>query len=346
MTPIGYKEERERDLHYRALERTSLRLAITDSDGIIIYANPSFLKSAGMANDKLIGLNIDSFLLSDELKPVLEELRLLQREGEICSREILVRNSKNPDLFQDVSISSLHENDEPAHFLFEFRDFQDESVREAQLKKMLNERETLIKEIHHRVKNNLAVISGLLTLQKYTYEDDRLFELLSDSEMRIKSMALIHEKLYRSTTLSSIELSAYLEDLIDSIRQTLTKRTNISIEVVCESIQLNVNQAVPSALIVNEIISNSYKYAYPDNRKGVIRVNAFKKEKKIHFIVEDNGVGLPDDFEERRVSSLGFTIIDTLVNQLEAELKVESGQGTRLHFYFKQEIRLTSGLKN
>lgn len=336
MKPIGYKEQIEGHLFYKALESTSIRLLITDSDWIVVYVNPSFLKSCGRGKDEVLGRKISSFLEIEQFKPLLEEVKTLNKKGKLYQKKIRAGYKNAPELYFEATIQPF-ENRDSAHFLFEFYEISERTKREKTLKNKLKERETLIKEIHHRVKNNLAVISGLLTLQKYTYEDDRLFELLSDSEMRIKSMALIHEKLYRSSTLSSIELSAYLEDLIDSIRQTLTKRTNISIEVDCESIYLNVNQAVPSALIVNEIISNSYKYAYPDNRKGVIRVNAFKKEKKVHFIVEDNGVGLPDDFEERRISSLGFTIIDTLVNQLDAELIVESENGTRLHFFYDWE---------
>jgi PAS domain S-box-containing protein len=336
MKPIGCKEEAEGQLFYRAAEVTPIRLLITDSEGIVVYANPSFLKLSGISKAEVLGSTVSSFLETDKLKSVLEEVKTLQNEGEVYRKSLRVGYKNAPQLNYEVTIQPL-ENTDTTHFLFEFFEPENVTKREDELERMLNERETLIKEIHHRVKNNLAVISGLLTLQKFSYEDDRLFELLSDSEMRIKSMALIHEKLYRSSTLASIELSAYLEDLIESIRQTLTKRTNISIEVDCESIHLNVNQAVPSALIVNEIISNSYKYAYPDNRNGVIRVHVFKEEKKIHFIAEDDGVGLPDDFEERRVSSLGFTIIDTLVSQLEAKLNVKSDNGTRLHFYYKHE---------
>lgn len=336
MNPIGYKEEIEDHLFYKALESTSTRLLITDSDRIVVYANPSFLKSSGTVKDEVIGRKISSLLETDQLIPLPEEVNTLQKKGKAYQKKIRASYKNVPELYHEVTIQPFESSDS-IYFLLEFFEPEEVTKSKKKLKKMLKERETLIKEIHHRVKNNLAVISGLLTLQKFSYEDDRLFELLSDSEMRIKSMALIHEKLYRSSSLSSIELSAYLEDLIDSIRQTLTKRTNILIEVDCESIHLSVNQAVPSALIVNEIISNSYKYAYPDHRKGVIRVDVFKKEKKIHFIIEDDGVGLPDDFEERRALSLGFTIIDTLVNQLDAKLSVESNNGTRLHFYYEQE---------
>jgi len=337
MKPIDCKRKLKNHLYFKALEATSMGVVITDSDGDIQYVNPSFIKSSGMGRDKLIGRNILTLSANTDHESRLEEVWFSIKDGKKWNEKIVIKNKNNSVVFNEAAIRPIAEKGEGSYFLFEFFEVQESSERETKLKKLLTERETLIKEIHHRIKNNLAVISGLLTLQKFTYDDDRLFVLLSDSEMRIKSMALIHEKLYRSETLSSIEFSTYLEDLIQSIRQTLTKRTNISISVNCESIELNINQAVPSALIVNEIISNSYKYAYPDNRKGVIRVEVFKHENKLHFEVEDDGVGLPDNFEEKRKSSLGFTIIDTLVSQLEADLQIESNHGTRILFSYDYE---------
>ena len=305
--------------------------------GEITWSNESMNKLLCSDEKNIEGLNFltlaQNFRSRQFVDSFWHELKTGQKwEGIFFNFE----NEKGTPLSVYLTVTPIEENESNPEFLAIATLVADSKSKIGQLQEQLHDRETLIKEIHHRVKNNLAVISGLLTLQKYNYDDERLFALLTDSEMRIKSMALIHEKLYKSTTLSTIDFSTYMTDLVDTIAQTFAKKTNLSISVNCEPIQLSMEQAIPSALIVNEIISNSVKYAFPEKMEGNIHTEIVEQDNKVQIMVEDDGVGLPDDFEKRRKSSLGYTIIDTLIQQLEADLAIESKSGTRLYFVFEK----------
>lgn len=308
-----------------------------DREGIIVWSNKSMNKLLSPDKGSIEGLDFLSLAATHRSKQFMDSFwNELKTETKWEGTFFNFKDDRGTPLSVYLTVSPVSSDNGISEYVAIATVIPDSKPKISELHEILHDRETLIKEIHHRVKNNLAVISGLLTLQKYNYDDERLFALITDSEMRIKSMALIHEKLYKSTTLSSIDFSTYMTDLVDTIAQTFAKRTYLSITVNCEPIQLSMEQAVPSALIVNEIISNSVKYAFPENMKGNIHTEIVEQDNKVQVMVEDDGVGLPDDFEERRKSSLGYTIIDTLIQQLEADLSIESKHGTRLYFVFEK----------
>lgn len=201
----------------------------------------------------------------------------------------------------------------------------EETIREA-----LAEKETLLSEIHHRVKNNLAVVSGLLELQALQANNEDLSRQLLDSTMRIKSMASIHEQLYQSKSFSHINLGNSLEQLIRTIVSTY--QTAIDIELIFdnEDVFLNMNKTVPCSLIVNEVITNIMKHAFTGYKMGTIHTTISEKEDQITISVTDNGSGLPDDFGEESKKNMGLFLIETLTNQLEGK-----------HFYSSENNRTT-----
>lgn len=213
-------------------------------------------------------------------------------------------------------------------------DISDRINMEKELKKSLREKEVLLQEIHHRVKNNLAVVSGMLQIQRYKSDNPTIDNLLQDSESRIKTMALIHEKLYKSESLSSISFNHYLRDLIRSIDESIAENKQIKLTIDCADIQLNVNQAVPAALIVNEILNNSVKHAFFGDQKGIISISVHLQDKNLTVQINDNGRGLPEDFKLADQSSMGFTIVRTLLKQLHARYEFNSGPGTCFSFTF------------
>jgi PAS domain S-box-containing protein len=189
----------------------------------------------------------------------------------------------------------------------------------------LKEKEILLQEVHHRVKNNLQVISSLMSLQKSFLKDPTLIQVLEESQSRIATMSYIHESLYRHTDFSSISFAEYLQRLSTNlIHSYSTPDCDVTLQSSFEDVYLTLDQAIPSGLIVNELVSNALKYAFKGREKGVVLLRVAKKDNMIEIEVRDDGVGLPEDLNLKKNKSLGLYLIQALVEQLEAELVVES----------------------
>ena len=194
----------------------------------------------------------------------------------------------------------------------------------------LKEKEILLKEVHHRVKINLQVISSLMSLQKSFVKDPTLVQVLEESQSRISTMSYIHESLYRHTDFSSISFADYLQRLSTNlIHSYSTPDCEVTLQSAFEDVYLTLDQAIPSGLIVNELVSNSLKYAFKGRKRGVVFLRVAKIEGNIEIEVRDDGVGLPDDFSLNKNESLGLYLIQALSEQLEAELVVESTKDGR-----------------
>ncbi len=202
----------------------------------------------------------------------------------------------------------------------------------------LVEKDSLLKEIHHRVKNNLQMVSSLLSLQTKNTRSKAAIEALEEGKSRVKAMALIHQKLYQNEDLSVIEMQGYIESLINSVQSVFKKGGhNINITIDAEGVELDIDRAIPFGLILNELVSNSFKYAFPDDHANPkIYIHLRKNGQEGFFEYVDNGIGLPDDSEERANSSMGIRLINRLVNQLQSKLNIDkSSDGVRFYFNFK-----------
>jgi len=210
-------------------------------------------------------------------------------------------------------------------------------IAEEKIKASLKEKETLLHEIHHRVKNNMAVISSLLSLQASSMNDEKLTTALMDSKNRVQSMTAIHETLYQSENLSSIDMKTYLSKLTRAVAQNYGIGSKVNIKVESEDILITVKQASPLGLIVNELITNSYKYAFPDNKEGEIKLGFKKKEDQIELIYADNGIGMPKDFDWHEAKSMGLNLVKILAeDQLSGSVQLIRGQGTCFIIKFKK----------
>lgn len=201
----------------------------------------------------------------------------------------------------------------------------------------LVEKDSLLKEIHHRVKNNLQMVSSLLSLQTKNTRSKAAIEALEEGKSRVKAMALIHQKLYQNDDLSVIEMQGYIESLINSVQSVYKKGGhNISITIDAEGTELDIDRAIPFGLILNELVSNSFKYAFPENdENGKIYIHLRKNGDQGYFEYTDNGVGLPEDSDERAHSSMGIRLINRLVNQLQSKLNIDRQvEGVRFWFNF------------
>jgi PAS domain S-box-containing protein len=218
------------------------------------------------------------------------------------------------------------------------RNISDRKRAEAQIQTSLHEKEVLLKEIHHRVKNNLYVISNLLDLQSDTIDDPQLLSLFSDSQMRIQSMALIHEQLYQSDNLGQIDFADYLQRLINNLFFSFGEEVGDVHSVLdVEPITLNLETAIPCGLIVNEIVTNAFKHAFPQGRSGEIRIRLFADaEQRLHLQLTDNGVGIPSDLDWENSPSLGLRLVRILAQQLKATLGFKGNAGTTVELVFSQ----------
>ncbi len=208
-----------------------------------------------------------------------------------------------------------------------------------QLQDSLGEKEILLKEIHHRVKNNLQIISSLLNLQSRNLEDEAIQDAVWEGQSRVKSMALIHQMLYQSEQLSNIPFQDYLEQLSSTLSTMYRGRGEISCRVDAKGIELDIDTAIPLGLIVNELVSNAYKYAFPDVRKGLLEIILQRKDSGEYCLeVRDNGIGIPDGVTPETGSSLGLRLVSILTRQLNGEISFENERGTAIIIIFTEAM--------
>ena len=211
-----------------------------------------------------------------------------------------------------------------------------ERKRAEQIKVSLREKEVLLQEIHHRVKNNLQVISSLLSLQSGYIEDKQAIEMIEESQNRIKSIALIHEQLYQSKDLARIDLTKYIRHLVaDLFRSYGVNSETITLKINIDNILLDMDTAIPCGLIINELASNSLKHAFPAGKGGEIRIDLHSdKDNQFTLIISDNGVGFPGGLDFRDTKSLGLQLVNTLVDQLGGTIELHSNGGTEFKLAF------------
>jgi PAS domain S-box-containing protein len=220
-------------------------------------------------------------------------------------------------------------------------DITEQKRKEIQLKQLLEEKENLLLEVHHRVKNNLAIVSGMMQLQMYSEGDERVRERLMDSVGRIKTMASIQETLYKSKSFTSLKIDEELNNLLEEIQSQFDPEYNIQVDLSTKEVELNVNQGIPLALIVFEIVSNAMKHAFNGINEPKIKVILKNLKDSVTLKIEDNGVGLPNEinkFEETK--TLGLTITSALCEQIGAVPKLEFDEnGTRFEISFVKSSR-------
>jgi PAS domain S-box-containing protein len=207
---------------------------------------------------------------------------------------------------------------------------------EDQIRTSLREKEVLLQEIHHRLKNNMQVISSLLSLQSNYVNDPRTFAIFQDSQNRVRSMALVHEKLYRSQDLTRIDFSEYIQELavfLFQAQQATSQQITLNIEA--DQVFIDLDQAIPCGLILNELISNALKHGFPDGNKGELRVWLKTSDpQQLNLIVADNGIGLPAHVDIHSPDSLGLQLVNSLVNQLGGTVEFRRKAGTEVQIKF------------
>ena len=312
-----------------------------DVDGHCIYTNPRWETITGLSYADSAGDGWLQFIHEDSRIEFLKGWKPVAATEYGFSKEFRL----NVDVGDDGAqrwvrslITALRTGDgKVTGYVGTLEEITESKHSESLIRASLEEKELLLREIHHRVKNNLQVISSLLNIQSSYIADESMHQIFKESQSRIKSMALIHEKLYSSKDLSKIKFDDYLRNLANHLFHTYRiDAHSIDVKInVDQDIFLGIDTAIPCGLIVNELISNSMKYAFPDKRKGEIQVGLCSSTNgKYTLTVRDNGIGVPADLDINTTESLGMQLVTTLTSQLEGTIVLDRTQGTSFDITF------------
>jgi PAS domain S-box-containing protein len=335
------EELRKSEEKFRLLtELSPVGVFITDNKGLTIYWNKMLCKITGMSVVDGRGTGWADGIHPDDRERVFKEWYESEEKRSTFYSEYRFVNKEGvvtSTIGQAVPLKEVSGNN-VNEYLGTITDVTELKKKEKQIKASLKEKETLLHEIHHRVKNNMTVISSLLKLQANSMEDERLKAALMDSQNRVQSMSAIHETLYQSENLSALDMNSYLTKLTRDVVQNYTLSAKVVFNIEADLVFIGTKQASPVGLIVNELITNSLKYAFPDDQKGEINISLQKNENQIELQYSDNGIGIPMDFDWRKTKSMGLNLVKILVeNQLDGSIDMENNNGTKFIIKFNIE---------
>lgn len=340
-------EQRTNELNQKNLELEKLSIVASETDNAVLifnhhkeieWANAGFTKLTGFTLGEIMkskGYSIRDFTNSSEVHELIEnaiaERKSIVFESQIPCKDgsmIWASNTLTPTF---TAAQTLHK------IVVIFTDITYRKTMEEQIKASLEEKGLLLREIHHRVKNNLQIIISLFNLQSHYINDAKAFEALKEGQDRIKSMALIHERFYQNEGLSKIDFDEYIRRLIENLFMSFNVSPERIIQVIdAEKISLDIDTAVPCGLIINELVSNTLKHAFAENQKGELRVT-FRKmpDDLLRLTIADTGKGMPEGFDFEEADSLGMQLINALSNQLDAKLTLINEGGCTFILDFK-----------
>ena len=325
---------------YRSLVEHSLDgIIITDFTGKLLFSN----RAAGLIVDapdyeELMGKkNVLDFVAPESKAKVLLDFGkvALGIDAYLVSYKLLTE--KKREVWVECIGKKIPFGDSSA-MLVSMRDITERRILQNEVAASLKEKEILLKEIHHRVKNNMQIISSLLSLQLRQMKDTPSREAIRESQNRVMSIALVHEKLYQSKSLAEIEYHDYLKKIAENLLQSYgIPPGKIRIEILGENVVLPIGRAIPISLMINEILSNSLKYAFPGDRKGVITVDFHREGEREVLIVRDNGIGLPAGIEIGHTETLGLQLVNSLAGQVLGTITLNRDRGTEFRIEFENE---------
>ncbi|MEA1935662.1 MAG: sensor histidine kinase, partial [Thermodesulfobacteriota bacterium] len=265
-------------------------------------------------------------------REIEEEYSFVRGEGAALIAEAKVPFIKAPDLFLWGKASPIYDHKGNIIGAIEsLRDITDRKQAERKVQQSLKEKEVMLQEIHHRVKNNMQVISSLLNLQAGYVKDEQALELFRECQNRVRTMALIHERLYQSKDLASIDFADYIRSLAGGLLHMYSIDPDIiKLNIHAEDVFLDINKAIPCGLIINELVSNAFKHAFPEGREGEISITLKedKADNRYTLIVSDNGVSFPVDLDFRETETLGMRLVNILTEQLHGTIEIDRSDGT------------------
>lgn len=323
-----------------------------DTEGRVISWNQAIEQMTGIWAEEMLGKGNYEYSLPfyRDRKPMLIDLvnaseteirnyySKFTRNGQVITAENEVNIRGKPIIIWGKAVPLYDNKGKLVGAIETIRDVTDFRDAQKKLKKSLDEKEMLLKEIHHRVKNNLMVISSLLELESRYIKDKAVLGVFKESQNRAKSMAYIHERLYRSTDLKRIDFGDYIQSLGEDIYETyVIDPDRIKLNLKVEEVMVDINTSVPLGLIVNELLTNSMKYAFPGDRSGEIELEFSCSGDEYLLRVADNGVGFPEDLDYKNSSSLGLQLVTSLTEQINGKISLLNKNGTEFKITFKEQ---------
>jgi PAS domain S-box-containing protein len=299
------------------------------SDGLVVDINAGFLAITGYSRAETIGRTIIDLGAWEKEEDRASYLSELQREGSIDGREYPFRK-KGGSLFLGLVSSRLIEIRGQSYAIMAVYDITERRLAEDKINKLLAEKELILKEVHHRVKNNMSTICSLLSLQAGTLRDPAAVTALEDTGSRVKSMMVLYDKLYHSTSFSALSIAEYFPSLVDEILAGFPNAASVRVETRIEDIDLEASMLQPLGLIVNELLTNIMKYAFAGRGGGVISVSASLEDELLSIAIADDGNGMPDSVDFDNSTGFGLLLVKTLVEQMKGRIGIERGNGTKI----------------
>lgn len=342
-TVIAERAKQESENRYQNLVETMNEgLAIIDINNKLTYVNPKLIQMTGYSRKELIDRTIFDFFGEEDIMIISDHFSK-HKKGLSGLFEMEWRKKDGSKLYTMISTQPILDeqgnNSGSSAVVTDITDLKkyekELESRTESLEKALKEKESLMRELHHRVKNNLQIISAITIMQEETV-DEKQKNVFKEYQNRIKSMAKIHEILYRSEDIEYIDMEGYILNLIQNLILSYNvDQERIKIDLKIENLDLNISKAMHYGLIINELISNAIKYAFPGDRKGKLSVTIKKThEDRIILIVEDNGIGMPSEINYTNPSTMGLKIIKTSTDQLKGEIILEKNKGTKWKIIF------------
>jgi PAS domain S-box-containing protein len=322
------------------LEQMSHVVFTVDLDGRIAFWNKAAEKLLGYSRKEALGQRPLELLVVGDTAAIMESILSQVRKGNSWSDEVLTQRKDGTRFYSEVTMDPiLDQAGRVLGIVCVGSDVTKRREAESLLRHALGEKELLLKEAYHRIKNNLQVVSSLLGLQSKSLTDPKMVELLRESQNRIKSVALVHEKLYQSQELAKIKLSEYVKSLAIYLLDAYGASKRVKLRVNVEkTIQMDSEEAMVCGLIISELVSNALKHAFPDQSDGEIRIALGPAgDSEISLSVRDNGIGFPAGISIPESTSLGLKLVNALASQLNAKLQVDAKKGTTVTITFKSK---------
>lgn len=316
-------------------------IAILDAEANYIYASSTSKSILGIPSESLIGTNAFDYIHEEDKERIHDLLSGMTKNQRVTIPAFRFKNADGKWRWIETTITNMIDDPAIKGLVTNSRDVTEQMIQKQNNLEALKEKEILLTEIHHRVKNNLAVVSGMIQLQIMDEDNPVIRDRLLDSISRIKTMANIHEQLYKSKSFSKLNFAENIRTLVMDIKETFQVNTKVTIHFNSDCIQMNINQAIPCSQIVNEVVTNVFKHAFPGIAEGDIWIDLVElqdKDKNICLSIQDNGIGLPKDINDNDINSLGLNIINVLSHQLNAKYSYESTDpGTTFTIQFKKD---------
>ena len=334
---VKTRQLREKNLELEKLSlvasRTDNSVIIADSSGEIEWVNDGFIRLIGMQKETVIGKKLSEINVYSNVDAELKDA-IENKHSKIFQSNVTTHNLKN--IWLSSTLTPIYGEDGIVKKIVVVdTDFTTTKNMQSVIEASLKEKDVLLKEIHHRVKNNLQIIISLLNLQSGYIKDEDTLKAVQDGQNRVRSMALVHEKFYQAEELTEIDFGEYASKLCQYLYQSYGDKTErINVKVTGDHVGLDMDTAMPCGLLVNEVVSNSYKYAFPGSTTGEIEINLRKEAGKVTLKLSDSGIGLPENVDFEKSETLGMQLIQALTSQLDGELKVSREKGTTFEVSF------------